>query len=129
SNCPGRGDESGAGRQQEDRRIQDLSRCAARLSCRLSRELSQGRGGRRLAPDAELVQEIRRSRLTPGPAAAIATSRRRRVSQPKRSPLRCGFETCSISQSAQTKAAPRPTTTQRKTRVKAGAVSMVSIPS
>ena len=35
--------EGGAGGEQENRRVQDLPRCAARLSCRLSRELSQGR--------------------------------------------------------------------------------------
>jgi hypothetical protein len=48
---------------------------------------------------------------------------------PKRSLLRCGLDTaCSISQNIQTTAVPRPTTTPRNTNVKAGAVSMFSIP-
>ena len=50
--------------EQENRRIQDLSRCAARLPCRLSRKLSQGSGRRRLGPDASLVQEISSAGLT-----------------------------------------------------------------
>jgi hypothetical protein len=48
---------------------------------------------------------------------------------PARSLLRCGLDTvCSISQNIQTTAVPRPTTTPRNTNVKAGAVSMFSIP-
>jgi hypothetical protein len=52
---------------------------------------------------------------------------------PRRSPSRCGFAIVldiarSISQKTQTKAVPRPTTTPRNTNVKAGAVSMFSIP-
>jgi hypothetical protein len=38
------------------------------------------------------------------------------------------FDTCWISQNIQTNAVPRPTTTPRKTNVRAGAVSMVNIP-
>jgi hypothetical protein len=52
---------------------------------------------------------------------------------PKPSLLRCGLAidfdvACSISQNIQTTAVPRPTTTPRNTNVKAGAVSMFSIP-
>ena len=64
--------------QQEDRRVQDLSRCPARLPCRLSRELPQGRSGGCLEPDAKLVQEIRRAQLAPGLSEPIATANSRR---------------------------------------------------
>jgi len=56
------------------------------------------------------------------PAGGLAKS------QPVRSPWRCDFETCSISQSAHTNAAPRPVTTPRNSRVRAGAESVVNIP-
>jgi hypothetical protein len=49
------------------------------------------------------------------------------LGQPKRSPRRGAFETCSISQNAQTKAAPNPTMTPRRTKVRAGAVSVANI--
>src|SRR5262249_7854748 len=61
-----RGAEKGAGGQQEDRRVQDLSRRTARLPCRLSRELSQGSRRRWLEPDAGLVQEVWRAGLSIG---------------------------------------------------------------
>jgi hypothetical protein len=51
----------------------------------------------------------------------------RRPTYPKRSLLRRGLDICSISQSIQTKAAPRLTTTPRNSNVRPGAVSMVVI--
>jgi len=65
SRRPGRADESGARREQEDGRIQDLSGSAARLPCRLPRQLPQGCGGRCLEAGGGLVQEVRRPELTP----------------------------------------------------------------
>ena len=87
-------------------------------------ELPQEGGRGRLEPDADLVQEIQSARLT-------GTSARRddiAPAYPKRSPLRRGLEVCSTSQSIHTNAIPKPTTTPRKSNVRPGAVSMVSIP-
>jgi hypothetical protein len=50
-----------------------------------------------------------------------------RVGYPNRSLLRRGLDTCSTSQSIQTTAMPRPTTTPKNSNVKPGAVSMVTI--
>ncbi len=58
-----RGAEAGAGCQQEDRRVQDLSGRTSRLPCRLPHELSQGGRRGRLEPDAGLVQEVPRVEL------------------------------------------------------------------
>ena len=60
----GRGAEGCARGGQEDRRIQDLSRRAAWLPCRLSRELPQGSRRGCVEPDAGLVQEIPSAGLT-----------------------------------------------------------------
>ena len=48
---------------EQDHRIQDLSRRAARLPRRLPAELPQGSRRRRVDADAGLVQEIRRAEL------------------------------------------------------------------
>src|SRR3569833_1794545 len=55
--------EGGPRGQQDDCRIQDLSWRAAWLPRGLPCELSQGSRGRRLEPDASVVQEVQRARL------------------------------------------------------------------
>ena len=50
------------------------------------------------------------------------------VGYPNRSLLLRGLDTCSTSQSIQTKAMPRPMTTTKNNNVKPGAVNMVVIP-
>jgi len=75
SRRPGRGDEGGAGRGQQARGVQDLSRRPARFSCRLSSELPQGSRRGRLEPDAGLVQEIQGAGLIVGTSRDLSGSR------------------------------------------------------
>ena len=74
-------------------------------------------------PPDRLKRLNRRTRASP---CAIASDGET-PAYPNRSLLLCGLDICSISQRIQTKAVPRPTTTPRKSSVKPGAVSMVSI--
>ena len=66
--------------EQEDGRIQDLSGSAARLPCRLSRQLPQGRRRRCLEAGPGLVQDVWRVELTlilkGGPSGRPSISRR-----------------------------------------------------
>lgn len=75
------------------------------------------------APPDRLKRLNRRTRASP---CAIASDGET-PAYPNRSLLLCGLDICSISQRIQTKAVPRPTTTPRKSSVRPGAVSMVSI--
>ncbi len=65
--------------------------------------------------------------LVSGDAARTALVEKMPVGYPNRSLLRRGLDTRSTSQSIQTTAMPRPTTTPKNSNVKPGAVSMVTI--
>jgi dienelactone hydrolase len=67
---PGRHAEGGAASGGKDLRDQGLSRRAARLPCRLSRQLPPGCGRGRLEPDDRLVQKVQSAGLTPSSVAA-----------------------------------------------------------
>jgi hypothetical protein len=67
------------------------------------------------------------ARLISGGVARTAHVEKMPVGYPNRSLLRRGLDTRSTSQSIQTKAMPRPTTTPKNSNVKPGAVSMVTI--
>src|SRR5262249_59737450 len=72
----GRADEIQPAGRRQDRRVQDLSRRAARLPRRLPPELPQGGRRRCVEPDAGLAEEIQGSRLVPLAHEAGATLRR-----------------------------------------------------